>query len=227
MESGRTFSGREAREWGWWIAHSARRAKIELRSFLDELERSPRVPERTRDESGYADERRAFAQSCSSHSQPPRNPPTSTSCSPAGLLHHWKRSRCEPSSPAKRNQPKWKYTHPQFAGPHDMQEPVTVETPKLPPARDRVVPINERLKPLYPEFEGLNYENRFQLIIAVILSAQCTDARVNKVTPALFARFPTAADIATCDIKELEQLVKSTGFYKNKAKNIRAAASKW
>lgn len=93
---------------------------------------------------------------------------------------------------------------------------------KLPPARERVVPINDRLKRLYPEFEGLDYKNQFQLLIAVILSAQCTDARVNKVTPALFARFKTAAEIATCDINELEQLVKSTGFYKNKAKNIRA-----
>jgi endonuclease-3 len=107
-----------------------------------------------------------------------------------------------------------------------MEESVAIaaqtESPKLPPARERVAPINERLKPLYPEFEGLNYEGRFQLLVAVILSAQCTDVRVNKVTPALFARFPTAADIAVCNIKELQQLIKPTGFYKNKAKNIRA-----
>ncbi|MDY3559020.1 endonuclease III [Gemmata sp. JC673] len=95
--------------------------------------------------------------------------------------------------------------------------------PKLAPARDRVGPINERLAPLYPEFEGLNYANPFQLLVAVVLSAQCTDKRVNTITPALFARFPTAADMATCDIRELEQLVKPSGFYKNKAKNIRAA----
>lgn len=95
--------------------------------------------------------------------------------------------------------------------------------PKLAPARDRVAPINERLAPLYPKFEGLDYANPFQLLVAVVLSAQCTDKRVNSLTPALFARFPTAADIATCDIKELEQLVKPSGFYKNKAKNIRAA----
>ena len=93
---------------------------------------------------------------------------------------------------------------------------------KLPPARDRVVPINDRLAPLYPEFEGLNYANPFQLLVAVILSAQCTDKRVNLLTPALFARFPTARELAECDIKELEQLVKPSGFYKNKAKNIRA-----
>lgn len=96
---------------------------------------------------------------------------------------------------------------------------------KLPPARDRVGPINDRLAPLYPEFEGLDYANPFQLLIAVILSAQCTDKRVNQITPALFARFPTAHDIAGCDIAELELLIKSSGFYKNKAKNIRACCA--
>jgi endonuclease-3 len=101
-----------------------------------------------------------------------------------------------------------------------MDEPATLL--KLPPARERIGPINERLRPLYPEFEGLDYENPFQLLVAVILSAQCTDARVNRLTPALFARFPTARDIAECDIKELERLVKPSGFYKSKAKNIRA-----
>jgi endonuclease-3 len=104
-----------------------------------------------------------------------------------------------------------------------MKEPATPAPPsKLPPARERVGPINDRLAPLYPEFEGLNHENPLQLLIAVILSAQCTDARVNKITPALFARFPAARDYAGCDIKELERLVKPSGYYKSKAKNIRA-----
>ena len=94
--------------------------------------------------------------------------------------------------------------------------------PKLPPARERVVPINDRLAPLYPRFEGLNHDGPLQLLVAVILSAQCTDARINTLTPALFARFPTARDFAECDIAELERLVKPSGFYKNKAKNIRA-----
>jgi endonuclease III len=96
---------------------------------------------------------------------------------------------------------------------------------KLAPARDRAVPINERLKPLYPDFEGLNYETPLQLLIAVILSAQCTDKRVNAMTPALFARFNTAEAFAECDIKELERLVKPSGFYKNKAKNIKACCA--
>ncbi len=101
-----------------------------------------------------------------------------------------------------------------------MDEPAP--TPKLPPARERVGPINACLAALYPEFEGLNHNGPFQLLVAVILSAQCTDKRVNTITPALFARFPTARDIAECDIAELEQLIKPSGFYKNKAKNIRA-----
>lgn len=63
-------------------------------------------------------------------------------------------------------------------------------------------------------------------MVATILSAQCTDERVNKVTPALFERFPNAQAFAECDIEELEQLIKSTGFYRNKAKNIRAACQK-
>jgi endonuclease-3 len=96
---------------------------------------------------------------------------------------------------------------------------------KLPPARERVVPINDRLAPLYPAFEGLNYENPFQLLVAVILSAQCTDARVNRLTPALFARLPNARAFAECDIKELQRLIKPSGFYKSKAKNLRACCT--
>jgi endonuclease-3 len=62
--------------------------------------------------------------------------------------------------------------------------------------------------------------------VATILSAQCTDERVNKVTPPLFARFPDAQSMAEADPKEIEDLVKSTGFFRNKAKNIQAAAQK-
>lgn len=81
------------------------------------------------------------------------------------------------------------------------------------------------LEATYPNAKiALNYGDTFQLLVAVILSAQCTDERVNKVTPALFERFPTVKDFAECDIQELEQLIFSTGFYRAKAKNIRAAA---
>ena len=98
--------------------------------------------------------------------------------------------------------------------------------PKLAPARDRVAAIDTVLKQLYPgEFEGLHYANPLQLLVATILSAQCTDARVNTVTPALFARYKTARDFAECDLWELQKLIKSTGFYKNKAQNIRACCA--
>ncbi|HLX60021.1 MAG TPA: endonuclease III [Planctomycetota bacterium] len=70
---------------------------------------------------------------------------------------------------------------------------------------------------------SLNYANPLQLLIATILSAQCTDARVNMVTPALFARYKTAADFANSDPAELEKLIQSTGFFRSKAKSIREA----
>ena len=69
----------------------------------------------------------------------------------------------------------------------------------------------------------LNFRTPLQLMVAVMLSAQCTDKRVNLVTPPLFARYPTAHDFATADKAELESYVQSTGFFRNKAKNIRAA----
>jgi endonuclease-3 len=71
---------------------------------------------------------------------------------------------------------------------------------------------------------ALNHFNPLQLLVAVILSAQCTDKRVNIVTKNLFKKYRTAKDYATADIKKFEQEIKSTGFYRNKAKNIIAAA---
>jgi endonuclease III len=83
-----------------------------------------------------------------------------------------------------------------------------------------------RLKRLYPDAPcTLDYETPVQLLVATILSAQCTDARVNLVTPALFQRFPDAVALANADLAELESLVRSTGFYRNKAKNIKGACS--
>lgn len=84
--------------------------------------------------------------------------------------------------------------------------------------------IIETLINEYPDAEcSLNFETPLQLLIAVILSAQSTDAQINKLTPALFKRFKTAKDFANANIQELEQYVKSSGFYKNKAKNIQNA----
>ena len=85
--------------------------------------------------------------------------------------------------------------------------------------------IVKLLEKLYPRATiALEFSDVFQLLVAVILSAQCTDERVNKVTPALFKRFPGVNDFAVCDLEELEKLIYSTGFYKNKAKNIKSAA---
>lgn len=71
----------------------------------------------------------------------------------------------------------------------------------------------------------LNFKNPLQLIVATVLSAQCTDKRVNSVTPALFKRYRTAKDFAAADLKELQNLIKSTGFYRAKAKSIKGLAT--
>jgi len=89
----------------------------------------------------------------------------------------------------------------------------------------RVKRILAALDQLYPRAHcELDFKNPFQLLVATILSAQCTDKRVNMVTPALFARFPDAVTMAGSTQAELEELIKSTGFFRNKAKNIRGAA---
>lgn len=81
------------------------------------------------------------------------------------------------------------------------------------------------LKENYPDAKiALTFKGNWQLLVAVILSAQCTDERVNKVTPPLFERFSRVEDFADCKIEDLEKMIYSTGFYKNKAKNIKAAA---
>jgi endonuclease-3 len=81
--------------------------------------------------------------------------------------------------------------------------------------------ILRRLKERYPDAEcALKHESPWQLLCATILSAQCTDARVNMVTPHLFARFPTAAALAGADAAEVEEIVKSTGFFRQKTKSL-------
>jgi len=89
--------------------------------------------------------------------------------------------------------------------------------------RQRAKQIAAGLARLYPDAKcALDHENPLQLLIATILSAQCTDVRVNMVTPALFARYPDAAAFANADVGELETAIQSTGFFRNKAKNIMA-----
>ncbi|HIK55888.1 MAG TPA: endonuclease III [Synechococcales cyanobacterium M55_K2018_004] len=93
--------------------------------------------------------------------------------------------------------------------------------------KQRALEILVRLKRMYPDATcSLNYETPVQLLVATILSAQCTDERVNQVTPELFRRFPDAKALAAADLSELETLVRSTGFYRNKAKNIKAACQR-
>ena len=82
-----------------------------------------------------------------------------------------------------------------------------------------------RLKEYYPDATcSLDFKEPFQLVVAVMLSAQCTDERVNKTTPALFSRCKTIQDFADIDINELEKIIHPCGFYKNKAKNIKLCA---
>jgi len=81
--------------------------------------------------------------------------------------------------------------------------------------------ISRILAETYPDARcELDFENPFQLIVAVVLSAQCTDVRVNMTTPDLFARYPTPEDMAVANPAELEELIKPTGFYRNKAKSL-------
>ena len=83
----------------------------------------------------------------------------------------------------------------------------------------------EILKKTYPDATcSLDFETPFQMVIAVMLSAQCTDERVNKTTPTLFKRCKTIQDFANIDINELEKIIHPCGFYKNKAKNIKLCA---
>jgi endonuclease-3 len=90
--------------------------------------------------------------------------------------------------------------------------------------KQRALEILSRIQHLYPDATcSLDYSTPVQLLVATILSAQCTDERVNKVTPGLFGRFPDAESLANANLTELEELVHSTGFYRNKAKNIQGA----
>jgi endonuclease-3 len=99
--------------------------------------------------------------------------------------------------------------------------------PRSPKGRARLV--SERLAEEYPgtakELCELDYENPYQLLTATILSAQTTDVNVNKATPALFAKYPTPEDLAAADPLDVEQLVQSTGFYRNKTRSIMGMAT--
>ncbi|ACV22349.1 endonuclease III [Slackia heliotrinireducens DSM 20476] len=93
--------------------------------------------------------------------------------------------------------------------------------------RARAAAIEERLFAIYGEGEcSLDHADPFSLTVAVILSAQCTDAAVNKVTPALFAKYPTPADLAAAKLQDVEDIIHPLGFFHSKAKNLIACAQK-
>ena len=96
--------------------------------------------------------------------------------------------------------------------------------PRSPKGRAQLA--HQRLREEYPDAVcELDHTNAFELLTATILSAQTTDVRVNLVTPALFARYPTPEDLASDDAEELEELIRSTGFYKNKARSLLGMAA--
>jgi len=88
-------------------------------------------------------------------------------------------------------------------------------------AADRTVEVARRLEGLYPEaICELEHRNAYELLAATILSAQCTDARVNMVTPSLFAKYPSPYDLAVAEPGDVEKIIRSTGFYQNKTKSL-------
>ncbi|MDH3454713.1 MAG: endonuclease III [Desulfuromonadales bacterium] len=99
-----------------------------------------------------------------------------------------------------------------------------MKSPRISPSH--ALATLDRLEATYPEAHcALTHQNPWQLLVATILSAQCTDVRVNLVTPQLFARFPDPASLANAALAEVEELIRSTGFFRNKAKSLVGCAA--
>lgn len=120
-----------------------------------------------------------------------------------------------------------------MTSPDPSPRPAPPRRPRKPPrarrvdskARGQAGRVLERLREAHPDARcALDFRTPFELLVATILSAQCTDARVNRVTPALFAALPTPQAFADAPIERIEELVRTTGFFRNKAKNIQAAS---
>ena len=93
--------------------------------------------------------------------------------------------------------------------------------------KNEIIEFVIKLKNTYPDATcSLDFKTPFELVVAVMLSAQCTDERVNKVTPTIFEKYSTPQDFVNIDLSKLEELIHPCGFYKNKAKNIKACAKK-
>ena len=108
----------------------------------------------------------------------------------------------------------------------EKQTPIKKKSMKTnPPTSDEITELIQRLRAAHPDAHcELNYDTPIQLLVATILSAQCTDVRVNQVTPELFTQYPTVVDYAAGDRKELEEAIRSTGFYRQKARYIQESA---
>lgn len=103
-----------------------------------------------------------------------------------------------------------------------MSDELTAESP----AEERIAPLIQRLRAEHPDAEcALVHADPYQLLVATILSAQCTDERVNQVTPALFEKYPTPVELAAADRNELEEMVRSTGFFRQKARFLQESAT--
>lgn len=93
--------------------------------------------------------------------------------------------------------------------------------------KNEIIELIDILRQTYPEAKcSLNFSTPFELLVAVMLSAQCTDERVNKITPTIFEKYNTPYDFVKLDVKEIEELIKSCGFYKNKARNLKLCSEK-
>ena len=104
------------------------------------------------------------------------------------------------------------------------RKPAAIKKPANPTSPERVAAILDSLHKAYPRAVcALHHRNAWELMVATILSAQCTDARVNLVTPELFKTFPTPQAMAAASLPELEELIRTTGFFRNKAKSLKGA----
>jgi endonuclease-3 len=97
----------------------------------------------------------------------------------------------------------------------------------IPPAPENAVQLLETLEDFYPEAHcALHYRNPYQLLVATVLSAQCTDVRVNQVTPEFFQAYPDIPALAAAALPDLEERIRSTGFFRNKARNLKHCAQR-
>jgi endonuclease III len=108
----------------------------------------------------------------------------------------------------------------------DGHKPSKARAAKLPPTSERAPVVYDLLAKEYPDAKcALDFRNPYELLVATILSAQCTDKRVNMVTPALFAKYPDADALSAAKPEELEEMIKSTGFFRNKTKSLLGMAT--